>query len=246
MNEAVFISDLHLNPHEPDILERFERWVDWALFNTRSVYILGDFFHAWAGDDTIDAWSKGIADQLYRLSSHKIAVYFIHGNRDFLLGLRFAREAGIILLTEPFCFTLNHVRVLLVHGDRYCTEDKAHQWFRRLTRNRLFVFLFLKLPKRWRMNTVARVRQYSQNHSVIDPKKMEIDIDALSVHAQQHQADVLIHGHTHRPQMIKRDRLNHQFQHIILSDWDELPHILCYNISKGFYFNLMLEENKYE
>jgi len=238
MNEAVFISDLHLNPHEPDILARFERWVDWALHNTRSVYILGDFFHAWAGDDTADAWSMGIASQLSRFSEHEIPVYFMHGNRDFLLGPRFVREAEMILLTEPFCLRLNHLRVLLVHGDRYCTQDRAHQWFRRLTRNRLFVYLFLKLPKRWRINTVVRVRRYSQQHQPQEVEKMQVDIDALGVHAQQYQADVLIHGHTHQPKIINHQRFKHSFQHIVLSDWEENPHILCYDKSKGFYFNL--------
>lgn len=238
MNDAVFISDLHLHPDEPDILQRFKQWVDWAVLNTRTVYILGDFFHAWAGDDTLNDWSRDIAHQLLRFKAQHIPVYFIHGNRDFLLGQRFAEEAGIVLLTEPVCLTMNHTRVLLVHGDRYCTHDKAHQWFRRLTRNRLFVFLFLCLPKQWRINIVVRIRQHSKSHQPANLLMMDVVLDALRAHAEKYRADVVVHGHTHRPCMIDRAEGTHTFKHIILSDWEEKPHVLCYNIPKGFYFNL--------
>ncbi len=238
MIHAVFISDLHLHPDEPDSLNRFNAWVDWAVTHTRAVYILGDFFHAWAGDDTLDAWSGLIAVKLASLSQQGVSVYFMHGNRDFLLGKRFAAQAGMHLLTEPAFITLGSKRIMLVHGDRYCTNDTAHQRFRRLTRNRLFVTLFLWLPRRFRVGVVARVRKHSRGNRPAESAIMDVVPSALMHHARQCNADVVIHGHTHKPEITTHTDKERSFQHIVLSDWEATPSILCYNEPKGFYFNL--------
>ena len=99
--EAVFISDLHLHPEEPKITARFNDFIDWAALNTQTVYILGDFFHAWAGDDGLKPWSKTIAERLLWLSKQGVSLYFMHGNRDFLVGKHFATAAGMTILREP-------------------------------------------------------------------------------------------------------------------------------------------------
>src|SRR5258708_4351574 len=98
MNDAVFISDLHLNPEQPDILVRFKQLIQWAGKSTRNLYILGDFFHVWAGDDSLDAWSSDIAEQLSWLAQQGVSVFYIHGNRDFLLGQDFAKRACMQIL----------------------------------------------------------------------------------------------------------------------------------------------------
>lgn len=235
MNEAVFISDLHLSPLHPEITERFKAWVEWALFHTRKVYILGDFFHAWSGDDTFDEWSGSIAEELARFADQNIPVYFMHGNRDFLLGNQFKKLAKIQYIQEPYCFKLNSMKVLLVHGDRYCTLDKQHQWFRCLTRNKGFIRLFLCLPRSLRLQLVEQTRKQSRKHqSQIYRQAMEVVQSSLETHVKQLEVDVVIHGHTHQPKMIQYPK----FKHIILSDWEEIPPILCYDHSKGFYFNL--------
>ena len=236
MIDSVFISDLHLHPQDVLISNRFARWVDWAVLHVKQVYILGDFFHAWAGDDTLDAWSLGIAEQLMRFKKQHIPVFFMHGNRDFLLGQHFAELAGLQLLPEPTCIYLGQKCVLLVHGDRYCTQDQRHQYFRWLTRNRWFIRLFLCLPKTWRMHLVAKGRQHSQTHRPARPEIMDIVPRVLARHAKLHHADIVIHGHTHRPKLEFVEAENHRFQHIILSDWDEDPPILCYNQTKGLFF----------
>src|SRR3990167_6592595 len=235
MIEAAFISDLHLHPDEPDSLRYFYAWVEWAQTHTRAVYILGDFFHAWAGDDTLNAWSGSIADKLATLSRSGVSVYFMQGNRDFLIGQRFIVRAGMRCLTEPAFITLGAQRVMLVHGDRYCTNDKVHQRFRRLTRNRWFVALFLRLPRHLRMNIVMRVRQRSQGHqSAVAPAVMDVVPSALMQHARQCYAHVVIHGHTHKPQITKHTGPVYAFQQIVLSDWEDIPRTLCYNKSKEF------------
>jgi UDP-2,3-diacylglucosamine hydrolase len=243
MIQAVFISDLHLSPDEPEITRRFLAWAERVSTRTKTVYILGDFFHAWAGDDTDEPWLKPILEALLGLSKQGISVYFMPGNRDFLLGAHWARLAGMQMLTEPALITLGEQRVMLVHGDRYCTEDKAHQWFRCLTRNPLFIHLFLSMPRRWREDVVARVRRRSQAHQSMDFSKMDVVTSVLVRHAKRHQADVVIHGHTHKPTKQTHDDQGFVFQHIILSDWEDKPPILCYDRSKGFYFDLEFFED---
>ncbi|WP_131783041.1 UDP-2,3-diacylglucosamine diphosphatase [Legionella gresilensis] len=237
MLEAVFISDLHLHPHEELIYDRFKSFISWAAVSTRTVYILGDFFHAWAGDDTLEEWSLDIATALKSLVNQGINVFFMHGNRDFLVGRQFAAKAGMTLLTEPTIITLAGRPVLLVHGDRYCIYDKAHQRFRKLTRNALFTSLFLCIPKKIRQKMVQRVRQHSQNNRVKSPVMMAIEPKAMLRHMQQHQVKIIIHGHTHQPGLTEHTFQDAQFEQYVLSDWDDKPKILCYHRSKGFYFN---------
>ncbi|MFC3907629.1 UDP-2,3-diacylglucosamine diphosphatase [Legionella dresdenensis] len=237
MLEAVFISDLHLHPLDEAITERFNQFIDWALINTRSVYILGDFFHAWAGDDSVTPWSQAIAVQLAKLSNNGINLYFMHGNRDFLLGSDFAQLAGMTILQEPAIIKLGTEQVLLVHGDRYCINDKAHQRFRRLTRNRWFVEHFLRLPLFVRNRLVAGVRQISRtkhykNNAVFDvvPEAMRSHMTSLKLHN-------LIHGHTHKPGVKDYTWDSLQYKQYVLSDWDDMPRVLCYDNTKGFYYD---------
>ncbi len=237
MIDAVFISDLHLHPHEPDITERFHRFITWASVHTKKVYILGDFFHAWSGDDTLDDWSRGIALQLARLAEKGIELYFMPGNRDFLVGHQFLHLAALTLLREPTVIDLDGDKVLLVHGDRYCIKDKAHQWFRRLTRNPLFPSLFLRIPQRIRKRLVNAVRLHSQSHHQKPAPYMDVDVPTLLLHMAQHDVTKLIHGHTHKPGLTTHAYDGGEFQQYVLSDWDDNPLLMCYDKTNGFYFN---------
>jgi UDP-2,3-diacylglucosamine hydrolase len=241
MNDAVFISDLHLHPQRPELTSLFEKWVDWALKNTRAVYILGDFFHAWAGDDTLDAWSLSIAHLLARFRAYHIPVYFMVGNRDFLLGARFAEVAKIQMIKEPTVIRFEHERVLLVHGDRYCTLDKMHQWFRRLTRNSVFRIFFLLLPRMFREKIVGQVRQKSR-YRVRSKAEMETVPQAVVKEAIRYDVDFVVHGHTHVPMRIPHVCQGKHFEQIVLSDWEENVLVLCYNKAKAFYYLKLDEE----
>ena len=231
MNDAVFIGDLHLHPQALKPLQFFQQWLRWAKKNTRAVYILGDFFHACAGDDTLDAWSQGIMAQLRDLVASGVSVYFMPGNRDFLLGEQFARAAAVDFIPEPTVLQLGSRRVLLVHGDGYCLDDKSHQWFRYITRSTCFRRFFLALPQRVRRASVRAIRQRSQQRAslVIKPATLAQD-------ARLHQADVIIHGHIHQPQITAHTVNGLSFQQMVVSDWDVSPLILCYNDANGFYF----------
>lgn len=238
MNEAVFISDLHLDPNIPEISKRFDDFLVWAASHTRALYILGDFFHAWAGDDTSNAWSDTIADQLATLHEQGVAVYLMRGNRDFLLGRAFACRASSVLLDEPACIELGGMRVMLTHGDRYCTQDKAHQWFRRLTRNRWFSTIFLNVPRHVRERMVAGVRAHSEHNSRKQPDMMDVVPEALIRDLKQHQINIMVHGHTHRPGLTVHPSADQIYKQYVLSDWDAPPTVLCYNKATGFYFKL--------
>ncbi|MBA2656899.1 MAG: UDP-2,3-diacylglucosamine diphosphatase [Tatlockia sp.] len=234
--EAVFISDLHLHPNEQLITARFTAFVAWAAQNTHSVYILGDFFHAWAGDDQADAWSKSIAAKLKWLSEQNVSIYFMHGNRDFLLGQNFACSAAMTILEEPTVINLASNKILLVHGDRYCTEDKAHQRFMKLTRNRCFTKVFLKLPLKLRQKLVHQVRRHSQSNQNKTPSQMDVVVEPMLAHMEEQNTTILIHGHTHKPALINHRYTNKIYSQYVLSDWDESPKILCYYKAEGFQF----------
>ncbi len=236
MIDAAFISDLHLHPDEAAITERFNRFISWAATNTRAVYILGDFFHVWTGDDAIDEWSSSIVERLAWLVSQGVTVYFMPGNRDFLLGDRFAKRANVIKLTEPTMITLGNERVLLVHGDRYCTLDKGHQWLRRLTRNRIFPMIFLRLPLSIRAGLVNKVRASSQANRSKPASQMDVVIADMLNHMQQLDVTILVHGHTHKPGLTTHDYQGTSYRQYVLSDWDDNPLIMCYDNSMGLYF----------
>ena len=239
MIEAVFISDLHLEPAREDITERFSRFIQWAADHTKQVYILGDFFHAWPGDDALDKWSLAIAEQLSWLASQDVALYFMHGNRDFLLGKRFMQLACLTLLKEPTVITLDKQQVLLMHGDVYCTNDKNHQRLRNLTRNPLFPRLFLKLPYKTRMNLVNSIRKRSQMNRQEYSASMDIVASVMLRHMKQQGVTTLIHGHTHKPGLTRHHYDGADYLQYILSDWDDTPLVMCYDNSKGFYFELL-------
>lgn len=236
--EAVFISDLHLSPDEPMITQRFEQFLTWVKGKTAQLYILGDFLQAWPGDDALDAWHEGIAKQLRELVNAGICCYFMPGNRDFLLGPHFAALAGWKVLSDPTVIRCGDQAVLLSHGDRYCTDDRFHQYFRRLTRNNLFRAIFTWLPLSFRQYSVKQARHHSMQANRHKSRlKMDVTPTAIVSAMRQYHTNVLIHGHTHRPQAVVYG-VPDMPQRFVLSDWDDRPILLCYYKSHGFNFNL--------
>lgn len=238
MNEAVFISDLHLHPKQPEITLRFKDFLAWAEHATKAIYILGDFFHVWLGDDEIDDFAKEIAQALKRLQQRGIQLYWMPGNRDFLMGQRFLTLAGLTALKDPSLIILPGLRIMLSHGDAYCVHDYAHQLLRFITRNAIFKSLFCLLPFRWRKSLGMGLRQFSQNQKKrpTNHKKYSIGQHKLFKHMLEFGITQVIYGHIHRPQIITSDWKARRMYQYILSDWDANPKILCYNLTKGFYF----------
>jgi len=242
MNEAVFISDLHLHPEQPEITQRFLQFLDWAEHSTKAIYILGDFFHVWLGDDEISDFAQEIAFHLKRLVQQGIAIYWMPGNRDFLIGPRFLALAGLIPLNDPSLIYLSGLRIMLTHGDAYCVHDYSHQLLRFITRNRWFKFLFCKLPFAWRKSLGMGLRQFSQNQKKSSSsKKYLIGQKKLFNHMSKYSVNQVIYGHIHRPGLITTDWHARRMYEYILSDWDANPKILCYNLTNGLYFLDLIE-----
>lgn len=216
-----FISDLHLSPQTPALNALLTRLLNEWQKDAQALYILGDLFEAWAGDDQLsEPVYAEIAAALRQASAH-YAIYFLHGNRDFLIGDAFARAAGLTILPDNTPIDLYGQRVLLAHGDALCTDDVAYQKFRSMVRDPVWQQQFLALPLPARLQQVADARAQSQQDK--KQKTMSImDVNQAAVDAlvRAHDYAILIHGHTHRPSVHEWELEDNACERWVLPDWD--------------------------
>ena len=197
---TLFIADLHLSESRPDISAAFERFVDQQAPNIDRLYVLGDLFEAWIGDDNHNHFIAHIKSLFQRLKIAGVELFFIHGNRDFLIGQRFAQETGMTLLAEHTVIELYNKRYLIMHGDTLCTDDIDYQKFRKLSRRKWWQRLMLSLPLSWRKRIAINARKKSQQQNGQKSEAiMDVNQHAVEAQMRQHQVTQLIHGHTHRP-----------------------------------------------
>jgi len=161
-HQTLFISDLHLHPSRPSVTENFLRFLEKEAPKAAALYILGDFFEVWAGDDDPNPHHQKVIEALAKFSLCKVPFYFMRGNRDFLIDQDFARAAGCILIPDPTAIVLEGQRILLMHGDSLCTGDRSHQRFRKFSQHPLIRRLFLLLPFSWRHTIASGIRKNSQ------------------------------------------------------------------------------------
>jgi UDP-2,3-diacylglucosamine hydrolase len=225
--DTLFISDLHLDETRPHIIELFLEFLRDHASRAEALYILGDLYEYWIGDDAPSDALRPTIGALATLSRNGVAVYFIHGNRDFLVGREFARQSGCRLLPEAAVIDLHGERTLIMHGDTLCTDDKAYQAFRARIRNPITRKALLLLSVRMRRKLAQHLRE--QSRDAVGGKPAEImDVNAQAVQFAMRNYGVrrLIHGHTHRPAV-------HEFQldgrpatRIVLGDWYEQGSVL--------------------
>ena len=197
---TLFIADLHLCAEEPAITAGFLRFLAGEARKADALYILGDLFEAWIGDDDPNPLHRQMAAAIKAVSDSGVPCYFIHGNRDFLLGKRFARESGMTLLPEEKVLELYGRRVLIMHGDTLCTDDAGYQAFRAKVHKPWLQTLFLALPLFVRKRIAARMRANSKEaNSSKSLAIMDVNQNAVVSAMEKHQVQWLIHGHTHRP-----------------------------------------------
>ncbi|MFP5409562.1 MAG: UDP-2,3-diacylglucosamine diphosphatase [Gammaproteobacteria bacterium] len=195
-----FVADLHLTDERPAATGRFFRFLDEDAAGADALYILGDLFEAWTGDDHDEAVAHETARRLRALTDAGTPVHFLHGNRDFLLAARYAARSGMTLLTDPTRIDLYGVPTLLMHGDTLCTDDLAYQRFRRRVRHPLTLALLRHLPRSMRRLLARQARAGSEAAKANKPAEI-MDVNEREVARALREAGVarLIHGHTHRP-----------------------------------------------
>jgi UDP-2,3-diacylglucosamine hydrolase len=233
-DEYLFISDCHLDTGRPEITRALVEFLQTRAREARYLYILGDLFEVWLGDDDPAVEHQTVIDSLHRLTD-SCELFFVAGNRDFLLGEKFADKVGMTLLEEPCILQLEQSRVVLVHGDSLCTDDHDYQAFRVMVRNPQWQSEFLARPLQERRQIAAKLRDGSVN--AMHQKSNEImDVNDTAVEHcfAEDNADVIVHGHTHRPAI---HRYGAGLQRIVLGDWNPGPSFLSWTRANGFRLN---------
>jgi len=216
---TLFISDLHLNGAQPEITTQFVAFLRGMARQAEHLYILGDLFEFWIGDDDPDPAYVQIQDELRALTTAGIPCSIMHGNRDFLLGRQFCIRTGCQLLDDGSVIELYGQRVLLMHGDALCTDDKSYQRLRRIVRNPLVQWLFMRLPLTRRERIATRIRAGSQMHTrQATDAIMDVNARAVERAFDKARLQLMIHGHTHRP-AIHRLAGQSGRTRIVLGDW---------------------------
>ncbi len=223
---TLFVSDLHLDQKRPHIIAAFCQFLE-NLSNVDALYILGDLFEYWIGDDDPAIGLEPVITALQNLSNSNIPVYFIHGNRDFLVGKKFAQLTHCKILDEENVIDLYGTPTLLMHGDTLCTDDVAYQNYRAKIRNRWVQKTLLMLSQKQRLKLAEKLRNKSV--SATQEKSEDImDVNQQTVeHAmRKHSVNHLIHGHTHRPAVHEFDIDNQTHKRIVLGDWYDQGSVL--------------------
>ncbi|GMU43652.1 MAG: UDP-2,3-diacylglucosamine hydrolase [Lysobacterales bacterium] len=226
MGAIWFASDLHLTAVEDAVFDRFSEFCGRvAADRAAALYLLGDVFEAWVGDDDDAPLALAVTQRLRALADAGVAIFITHGNRDFLIGADFAARAGARLLAEVEIIELAGRRVALLHGDTLCTDDVEYQAVRRQLRDPRWQQQFLAQPLAARRDFAAQARAQSAAHTAMAPAEiMDVNAGAVSALQADTGADWIIHGHTHRPAV---HELGSGRRRIVLGDWPRAASWLC-------------------
>jgi len=230
-DEYLFISDCHLDASRPEVTATLLHFLDKRAATARYLFILGDLFEVWLGDDDPAPEHQQVIALLRQLGRNT-NVFFMAGNRDFLLGKAFADTTKITLLDEPHLLQLDKTRVVLVHGDTLCTDDHDYQAFRAMVRASEWQSRFLAKPLLERQQLAAQMRSHSVDAMAQKPSQiMDVNPTAVQDCFDNNQASVIIHGHTHRPAVHRYDSNRSR---IVLGDWHQEPSYLSWKREQGF------------
>ena len=243
---ALFISDLHLDGSRPEISQLFLEFLEQQAVRASALYILGDFFEVWTGDDDDDIHHLRVMTGLKALTATGVPVYLMHGNRDFLIGERFAQRTGVQLLADPTVIELGGSPTLLMHGDTLCTDDVQYQRARRLLRNPLVRSLYLALPLSLRRRIAAYARAKSRTDTAAKAAYiMDVNQRAVEAAMTDHGVTRLIHGHTHRPTVHRfKSADGKPMERIVLGDWHDQPSVLKWDGDAGMLSDRRVADGK--
>ena len=220
MNATLFISDLHLCPTRPAINQTFFEFLRGPAAEAEALYILGDLFEYWAGDDDDDSFNASVLAALRVLGVSGVTLYLMHGNRDFLIGERFSAACGAKILPDPTLVNLYGTRTLLMHGDTLCTEDVGYQEFRTKVRNPQYQQKFLTRPLDARKAIIAGLRAETVEKKQLKSEAI-MDVTPATVESvlREYNYPRLIHGHTHRPALHRHGVDGYECERWVLADW---------------------------
>lgn len=217
---SLFISDLHLDDGRPAATNLFLNFLETDAANAEALYILGDLFEYWLGDDAPTSAGLKAAEGLSRLAAADVPCYFMHGNRDFLLADEYAGHAGLILLDEEAVVDLYGCPTLLLHGDSLCTDDHAYQKVRQMVRDPAWQAEFLTRTPQDRARFALEAREQSiEYQSAASMEIMDVNSDAVTSAFQRHNVRHMIHGHTHRPAVHRHPLPDGEGRRTVLGDW---------------------------
>jgi UDP-2,3-diacylglucosamine hydrolase len=223
----LFVSDLHLDGTAPQAVETFLSFLEGEARASQGLFILGDLFESWIGDDDADPARQRVCDALRALTSAGVPCRVQHGNRDFLLGTGFAARTGCELLPDPHVIQVGALRVVLSHGDALCTRDVSYQRFRGVVRAPMVQRGWLSLPLAVRRGLAESLRRRSHRHTRrLAPEIMDVTPEAVTALLRGTGADVIIHGHTHRPGVHQLTVDGRACSRIVLGDWYEQGSLL--------------------
>ncbi|MDW3095147.1 MAG: UDP-2,3-diacylglucosamine diphosphatase [Gammaproteobacteria bacterium] len=220
MSETLFVSDVHLDVKRPAVVDLFNLFLLKRAIHADALYILGDLFEYWIGDDAPYDEYQSTFQALKTVSESNTPVYFLHGNRDFLVAEKFAKQTGILLLTEEHVANIYNQKILLMHGDTLCIDDIAYQRFRKKTQNKWLRWIVLQLPVSTRQSLAKRLRDTS-TQAVAEKSDDIMDVNQIAVEAamQRNKTNLLIHGHTHRPSIHDFEIDSKFYKRAVLGDW---------------------------
>jgi UDP-2,3-diacylglucosamine hydrolase len=218
--KTLFISDLHLDPASPGIQQQFLAFLEGEARSARTLYILGDLFEVWLGDDDPAPSSRAIVHALRALTDAGIPCFVMHGNRDFLIGERFCHETGARLIADGTVVEIHGERVLLLHGDVLCTDDVSYQRLRRIVRNPAVQWILKRLSLARRRALAQKMRAGSRMHVTNTAAEiMDVNAEAVTAAFRASGVGTMIHGHTHRPAVHSLVVDGAPVQRIVLGDW---------------------------
>ena len=231
---VLFISDLHLDPERPRSVDTFVDFVRREAVYVERLFILGDLFEVWIGDDQDDARLDPVLDALASLKAYEVPCYVMHGNRDFLLGEGFIARTGCRIMTDYVTVDIYGKSMLLTHGDLLCTDDVPYMRLRSTVRDPEWQGTFLKKSVAERRQIAASMRAQSKTETANKPSEiMDVNQRAVEETMRSHGVLHLIHGHTHRPAVHRFDLDGQEATRVVLGDWYEEPSILQWD-SHGF------------
>ena len=226
---TLFLSDLHLSPDRPAAVAAFHAFAAGPAREAAAVYVMGDLFDWWVGDDQMrDPFIAPIVKSLRALAGAGVPLFVAHGNRDFMLGEDFARASGATLLPEQLLLDLYGVPTLISHGDELCTDDAEYQAYRARVRSPDAMRRLLRLPYAVRRLMAAWLRRKSSSDKSLKPEYiMDVNADAVADAFRAHGAQRMIHGHTHRPNRHRHDVDGTSRERWVMADWHDRGHYLA-------------------